>query len=130
MKYFTLKAAEKLIPDLEEIYRTALDIQKKAEAKARRIRELESGTPAGPDLVIERSQLQLMVRSINECLQRTVALGALPKGLDPALVDFPYRLDGREVYLCWKLGEKKISHYHDLAGGFAGRKKLPSAASS
>ncbi len=130
MRYFTLEAAEKLIPELERVYRAALDIQKKAEAKALRVRKLEEEKTTGPDLVIERAQLQLLVRSINEHLQQIVALGALPKGLDPALVDFPYRIGEDEVYLCWKLGEKKISHYHDLAGGFAGRKKLPSAASS
>ncbi len=128
MKYFTLEAAEKLIPELEEIYRTALDIQKKAETKALRIRKLEAEKTAGPDLIIERSQLQLLVRSINGYLKKIVALGALPKGLDPALVDFPHRIGDDEVYLCWKLGEKEISHYHDIKGGFAGRKKLPSSA--
>jgi hypothetical protein len=32
--------------------------------------------------------------------------------------------DGREVYLCWKLGEKRIQYWHGLDEGFAGRKPL------
>jgi hypothetical protein len=50
---------------------------------------------------------------------------AQPKGLDPALVDFPHRLAGADVVLCWKLGEKKITYYHGNEEGFAGRKALP-----
>lgn len=42
------------------------------------------------------------------------------------LVDFPCRMDGREVYLCWKLDEPEVAHWHELDAGFAGRQKLSS----
>ncbi|MGH9355093.1 MAG: DUF2203 family protein [Terriglobia bacterium] len=32
--------------------------------------------------------------------------------------------DGREVYLCWKLGEPGIEYWHGVEEGFAGRKPL------
>jgi hypothetical protein len=35
-------------------------------------------------------------------------------------------MDGREVFLCWRLGEPEIQYWHDLEAGFAGRKLLPS----
>jgi hypothetical protein len=31
---------------------------------------------------------------------------------------------GRTVFLCWKLGEKKISFWHDLESGFAERRPI------
>lgn len=40
------------------------------------------------------------------------------------LVDFPSRLEGREVYLCWQLGEAEVAHWHELDAGFAGRQLL------
>lgn len=40
------------------------------------------------------------------------------------LIDFPCWMDGREVYLCWRLDELTVSHWHELDAGFAGRKKL------
>jgi hypothetical protein len=44
---------------------------------------------------------------------------------DPAgLVDFPTLVDGEEAYLCWRLGEERIEHWHGLEEGFAGRKAL------
>ncbi len=40
------------------------------------------------------------------------------------LIDFPARLEGREVYLCWRLGEPEVAHWHELNAGFTGRQQL------
>ena len=47
-----------------------------------------------------------------------------PGGLEHGLLDFPTRLDGRWVYLCWRMGEKELCAWHEVADGFAGRKPL------
>ena len=51
-------------------------------------------------------------------------LGVDFKGFDEGLVDFPAEIDGRRVYLCWKLGEESVEHWHDVDAGYAGRQKL------
>lgn len=122
---FTVKEAEALIPELEKIYAAISEIVARAEAKSAGVRRLEAEGAAEAVLVIERSQLKFLAGSVNEWLQKVADLGAEPKGLSPALVDFPHRLAGRDVYLCWKLGDKKITHYHRSDEGFAGRKPLP-----
>ncbi len=51
--------------------------------------------------------------------------GVIVKGLDEGLFDFPHiRLNGEEVYLCWKLGEDDIAYWHPVADGFAGRRSI------
>jgi len=50
------------------------------------------------------------------------------KDLDVGLLDFPCKVDGEIVLLCWKLGETKIGFWHDTNSGFAGRK--PSTSGS
>lgn len=125
MKFFTHKEAEALIPELEKIYKTISEIVARAEVKADQVRRLEESGSDEAALAIERSQLQFLAVSANDCLQKVVDMGAEPKGLSPALVDFPCRLGGRDVYLCWKLGENKITHYHGMDDGFSGRKPLP-----
>ena len=40
------------------------------------------------------------------------------------VVDFPARLEGREVLLCWKLGEEKVQNWHELNSGFASRQAI------
>lgn len=125
MRYFTLEEAEALIPELEAVYQAIGEIVARAEVKAEKVRRLEAGGEEAAELAIERSQLQFLAGSANEQMRKIVDLGAEPKGFSPALVDFPHRLDGRDVYLCWKLGEKKITHYHGMDEGFAGRRRLP-----
>jgi hypothetical protein len=46
------------------------------------------------------------------------------KDLDRGLIDFPSLLAGREVFLCWELGEDDVEFWHDLDTGFAGRERL------
>jgi hypothetical protein len=53
--------------------------------------------------------------------------GVQVKDLDRGLVDFPARHpeSGDLVLLCWHLGEERVTHWHGLEEGFAGRKPLP-----
>lgn len=50
--------------------------------------------------------------------------GILLRDPETGLVDFPYELDGRTVFLCWKLGEGDIGYYHEVHGGYGGRRPL------
>ena len=43
------------------------------------------------------------------------------------LVDFPARMDRRDVHLCWKLGEEQITKWHEVYAGFAGREPITAA---
>lgn len=51
-------------------------------------------------------------------------LGVDPKNFPEGLIDFPAVIDGRAVYLCWKLGEPEVMHWHDKDAGFPGRRPL------
>jgi hypothetical protein len=46
------------------------------------------------------------------------------KGLAPLLLDFPARLQGRSVRLCWLEGDSELSWYHLSELGFPGRRPL------
>ena len=46
------------------------------------------------------------------------------KDYQTGLIDFIGRHEGRDVYLCWKLGEEQITHWHELNAGFAGRQPV------
>ena len=58
-------------------------------------------------------------------LKRIHQHGCVIKDLGQGLVDF-YALNGdRLIFLCWKLGEPEVSHWHALDGGFATRRPVP-----
>lgn len=60
------------------------------------------------------------LRELEEELRQ---LGIVFKGGN-GLVDFPCWREGREVYLCWQLGEAEVSWWHEVDAGFAGRQPL------
>jgi hypothetical protein len=62
---------------------------------------------------------------VTRCVERLDVLGVLVKDLDTGLVDFPARHDGKEVLLCWQVGEDEVAYWHGVDEGFAGRKPLP-----
>lgn len=63
----------------------------------------------------------LRVRGLLSAVQE---MGVVVKDIDRGLVDFPAVIDGREVYLCWQLGEDSVAHWHELDAGFRGRRPL------
>ena len=52
---------------------------------------------------------------------------ALVKDLDIGLLDFMARYQGKDVCLCWKLGETGIHFWHGAEEGFRGRKEIDDA---
>lgn len=63
-------------------------------------------------------------RRIDACLRELAGLGCLFKGFDGGLVDFLSLRDDRPVYLCWRLGEAEVSFWHEVDGGFEGRRTI------
>lgn len=86
--------------------------------------------PANPDraeFLEERAGLRGALRSIEAVVEEELLpLGVRfpPGGLEHGLVDFPSTLDGRWVLLCWRRGEPEVRWWHELGGGFAGRRAL------
>ena len=74
----------------------------------------------------DRRPSELLARELGALIGEVQALGAEIKDLDRGLVDFRSLLRGREVYLCWMLGEddQHIAWWHELEGGFAGRRLI------
>ncbi len=65
-----------------------------------------------------------LVEDFNQVIKRFELLGCELKDMDRGLIDFYSVQNGTLVYLCWKEGEAKITHWHSLEEGFPGRKPL------
>jgi hypothetical protein len=76
------------------------------------------------DLDAARSELASLAGAAGACLERLEELGVLVKDADSGLVDFPARRYGRDVLLCWRVGEDEVAYWHDPIAGFAGRKPI------
>jgi len=128
-KYFTVEEANKALPLVRMIVGDIVRQDRVVEDLHQRLSRLtsERRRPSN-DLYAEelaQSQAQLdaeevKLRAYHEELTR---LGVEFKGSD-GLCDFYSLRDGREVFLCWRLGEPEVSYWHDLDAGFAGRQPL------
>ena len=61
------------------------------------------------------------VKSAIEAIQ---GHGVLVKDVNAGLLDFPSEREGRVVFLCWRVGESSVKHWHELDEGFSGRHPL------
>jgi hypothetical protein len=128
---FTLQEAEALLPILESLLRAAIDGKKLIEVVDGEFQEvahrvfLNGGTYLNiVSLARRKAEREKAIRRVKDSLAEIDATGVQVKDLDMGLLDFPCVVDGRTVLLCWRLGEKGITHWHGVDEGFAGRKPI------
>lgn len=105
----------KVVSDLEQRLSPVLDRRKSTRAEA---------DPYDAELASRRAELAAEQATFRAYLHELEKLGVELKGAHNGLCDFPSLLDGREVYLCWKLGEDEVTHWHELHSGFSGRQPI------
>ena len=125
-KHFTVGEARSLLPDLKRKFQELHDLRDAIKVGAPRheeARKNSEGNGGGGDQAV--SYLEANVR-FQEILREIAELGIEVKDVGRGLVDFPHMMAGKEVFLCWQLGEDTLSFWHELEAGFAGRKLLSS----
>jgi hypothetical protein len=133
---FTVQEANALIPELEAVFRDLDGHRAELERHLGKIQVLEViwgarlGEPGNPDrgeFLTERSAVRDAIHRIEQVLQdrlEPMQVRFPSGGLEHGLIDFPTTLDGRWVFLCWRRGESRIESWHELDGGFSGRRPL------
>lgn len=135
-KYFSRHEAEELLPLIEGFLKQAQEHKQAATAAqgeltkaASRIMVLGGSYPSYSDLVRTKAESDHASAQIVETIAKIQETGCLVKDIDEGLIDFPSMMEGQEVFLCWKLGERRIEYWHGLEDGFAGRKRLDDGSS-
>ena len=128
---FSLEQAQKLLPVLESLLRTAITGKKLIEEVDGEMQEiahkvfLKGGMLLNIVQVARRkAEREKAVQRVKDAVGEIDATGVQVKDLDIGLLDFPCRVDGEIILLCWKLGEQGITHWHGTDEGFAGRKVI------
>lgn len=130
-RYFDRDEAEALLPMISNVlaearaHKEKMDVLDREFAQAAaKIMILGGWIPPYKELSEKRALRNQTNEKIREAITRIQDTGCVLKDLDEGLVDFPTVREGREVYLCWKLGEERIGYWHGMDEGFAGRKPL------
>ena len=126
---FTLDEANALLPRLREILSEMQEKKPQVEAIREEIVGMtktasSNGHLVSQDVRDKQKMARTLIRRLNELGAQLSELGCEVKGIDEGLIDFRSEREGRTVYLCWKLGEDAITHWHEIDTGFGGRQPL------
>lgn len=146
--FYTIDAANARIPEVRELLLLLRDqrdelvrlrdrllelrVEEAADAAVDDAPAVEGGGSggAGPSAatLAEAGRIRLRIQGVVDQMQASVARidgwGITLRDIDSGLIDFPALVTGRQVWLCWRLGEGDVDWWHELDVGFAGRRRL------
>jgi hypothetical protein len=121
-RHFTRAEANALLPHLTDILNQLRSAKGElTDAEAHEALAGAAPTNGGGEEGRRVGVAFLEVRRLLETIEQS---GIVLRDIDRGLVDFPAVIDGREVYLCWELGEDDVNYWHDLEAGYRGREPL------
>ena len=128
IRYFSLDEANRALVQVALLLARLKDLHASATSHNERLhvlwQRLEAGERVLDDIGALQGQVDAQAREVAELLRRLEEEGCIVRDVQMGLVDFPARAEDAEFYLCWRLGEDAIDHWHGMQEGFAGRKPL------
>lgn len=106
-----------VVRDIVEAYGRLLDLRARREELAITIAE-------SAQLEVLREQIERGTERLRELQDELTDIGCELKDWVSGLVDFPALHEGRMVWLCWRLGEPSVEHWHEWYSGFSGRQPV------
>lgn len=127
--YFTREEAEALLPQIAVVLEKVRDerkslVQANGELEALRMQAAGNGHNLHDRMTQLQDKLSGHAQTLRELAVELDSFGCELKDPDIGLIDFLSMRNGREIYLCWMLGEERINFWHYLHTGFAGRQPL------
>ena len=126
-----MSEAQTLLPVVEALLRKAQAAGARAGELEREMQELSQRIFVAGGMRVNvahaarrRAEREKALQETRDTLAEMDEIGVQVKDLEKGLLDFPSVMEGQDVLLCWKLGEKEIGYWHTPEDGFAGRKPL------
>jgi len=129
-RHFTPDEARAALPGVRRLAERLVGARADQLAATAQISELTSaaaGNGHGLDrelFATLREELERAELLLSETLTALDEVGVVVKDVDAGLIDFPSLRDGKDVFLCWQLGEAELAWWHGVDEGFQGRKPL------
>ena len=123
-KYFTVAEANAALPLVKRIVKDIVEQYRLVMVYHARLQESDLEDSERDRLESARSEA---TDKLDNLTNELADIGCELKDWESGLVDFPARMDRRDVCLCWKLGEEHITQWHEVYAGFAGREPITTA---
>lgn len=119
-KKYTVEEANALLPYLAP---TLVELRDKLEAATKiRLTLVRAATSNGGSS--ERDRWSRTLARVDELVERLRGWEIELRDVSTGLIDFPAVMEGRDAWLCWRLGEVEVAYWHFPEDGLAGRRPL------
>ena len=130
-RHFTLAEARALLPTVGRLIRESVHSKGRYQQGDNYMQDLAQRILMLGGISVDtataekwKAQRDSSAQALKQSLEKIEEIGVVVKDLDVGLVDFPTLYRGEEVYLCWRMDESDIAHWHGVHEGFAGRKEI------
>jgi hypothetical protein len=131
IKVFTVERANRALPLVRRIVQDIVAEHPRWKDLVARYELAAAGARAewgeSPEQLELRREIDVIALRINGYVDELAEVGCLLKGFEHGLIDFYGLHEGRLVFLCWRLGEDAVRHWHEISAGFAGRQEITPA---
>ncbi len=135
-RFYALDDANALVPELAIVVARLRDQRDELigirdayrEREGVMVRDVMANEPDGGTDDPELRRLRLRMRGIVDQMQADVAWlderSIVLRDISTGLLDFPALASGRQVWLCWRLGEPSLLFWHRQDQGFDSRRSI------
>lgn len=120
---FTLERANRAIPYVERVIRDIIKQHRKVCSLEEKCHIHRPSVPREEHVRV-RDQYRAELERLRELADELAAVGCQLKDWRRGTVDFRCQYQGREIELCWQLGEPRIEYWHEITEGFTGRRPV------
>ena len=123
-RVFTVETANSALVLVRKIVRDVVDRYAELMRVRAECHELAAAITPTDRLEALRERIAQSVGTLNRLSGELREIGCELKDWADGLVDFPALRQGHKVWLCWRLDEAEITHWHEYDAGFAGRRPI------
>jgi hypothetical protein len=140
-RFFDIDAANAALTELQPILVLLRDHREALIRLRDRVLELQAGVeiPSDPaagsagrpaesadreEIRRIRLRMQGLIDQMQAGVLRIDEMGVTLRDIESGLIDFPALVNGRQVWLCWRLEDGPVAWWHELTSGFADRRRL------
>ncbi len=123
-KYFSCDEANRSLVLVSRVVKDILALYCRAKILEERYSVLDREIERSSRKQIKR-QYETLLKHLQAYNQELNEVGCRLRDWQTGALDWPAMYQGREVYLCWRMGEDNVEYYHEAYESFAARKRLP-----
>jgi hypothetical protein len=119
-RLYTVEEANAALARLRDSLARIREARREVLRSGKRVGARAAANGGGPEGAVYLEAVSILREEVEGLAEDDIIL----RDAESGLVDFPSLREGRVVQLCWRLGEDRVEHWHEVDAGFQARKPL------